>query len=86
MRGFSRIEDPPNPNGRRSVLTDRQVHEMVRIVLTRPADLGLPYMQWSLGKLRGHLTERQHFLHFSREWFRMLLLRECICLPRTKSK
>ncbi len=85
VHGLSGFEDPPNPDGRPSVLTSKQLRDMVKIALSRPTDLGLPYTQWSVEKLRQYLMQRGLFPDFSSEWVRRLLRREGISLQRTKT-
>lgn len=55
--GFDGLDDPPNPEGRLSLLSGRQIREMVKIALSRPEDLGLPYTHWSVAKLRAYLIK-----------------------------
>lgn len=83
--GLAGFDDPPNPDGRPSILTSKQLRDMVKIALSRPADLGLPYTQWSVEKLRQYLMQRDLFPDFSSEWIRRLLRREGITLQRTKT-
>jgi transposase len=83
--GFRGFDDPPNPEGRPSLLTGPQVREMVKIALSRPADLGLPYTHWSVAKLRAYLIKRDLFPNYTDEWIRRLLRREGVTLQRTKT-
>jgi len=83
--GFLRFDDPPNPDGRPSSLSSKQIREMIKIALSRPVDLGLPYTQWSIPKLRAYLQKQSLFPDFSNEWVRRLLKREGISLQRTKT-
>lgn len=83
--GFEGFSDPPNPEGRPSTLSSAQIREMIKIAVSRPADLGLPYTQWSVPKLRSYLVKRGLFPDFSNEWIRRLLHREGISLQHTKT-
>lgn len=83
--GFEGFDDPPNPDGRPSSLSSKQIREMIKIALARPTDLGLPYTQWSVSKLRAYLLKRSLFPDYSNEWVRRLLNREGISLQRTKT-
>lgn len=83
--GFKGFDDPPNPDGRPSTLSSKQIREMIKIALARPADLGLPYTQWSVSKLRTHLLKRGLFPDVSNEWIRRLLKREGVSLQHTKT-
>src|SRR5580704_406090 len=50
-RGFSDFEKVTNPNGRPAILTSENVKQLVKIALSRPSDLGLPFTIWSVAKL-----------------------------------
>jgi hypothetical protein len=41
--GFETFERVTNPNGRAPILTGPQVRALVKVALSRPADLGLPF-------------------------------------------
>ncbi len=84
-RGFEGFDDPPNPEGRPSILTSKQIRQMIKIALARPGDLGLPYTQWSVSKLRTYLLKKGLFPDVSNEWMRRLLKREGISLQHTKT-
>jgi transposase len=84
-RGFVGFDDPPNPEGRPSLLTSKQLRDMVKIALSRPADLGLPYTHWSVAKLRAYLIQRGFFPDYTDEWVRRLLKREGVSFQRTKT-
>lgn len=83
--GFTGFDDPPNPNGRPSSLSSKQLREMVNIALSRPSDLGLPYTNWSVAKLREYLIRHGLFPNYTDEWIRRLLRREGVTLQRTKT-
>lgn len=83
--GFEGFDDPPNPAGRPSLLTSKQIGEMIKIALSRPTDLGLPYTQWSVSKLRSYLLKKGLFPDLSNEWIRRLLKREGVTLQHTKT-
>jgi transposase len=85
VHGFTGFDDPPNPNGRPSRLTSAQLRRMVKIALSRPTDLGLPYTHWSVAKLRTYLRDRKLFPSYTDEWLRRLLRREGVTLQRTKT-
>jgi len=80
--GFEGFDDPPNPNGRPSSLSGRQLREMVKIALSRPSDRGLPYTHWSVARLRTYLIRRGLFPNYTDEWIRRLLRREGVTLQR----
>lgn len=83
--GFEGFDDPPNPEGRPSILTSKQIREMIKIALARPVDLGLPYTQWSVSKLRTYLLKKGLFPDVSNEWIRRLLKRQGVSLQHTKT-
>lgn len=83
--GFAAFEAPPNPAGRPSSLSGKQIREMIKIALSRPTDLGLPYTHWSISKLKEYLTSRGIFPDFSDEWVRRLLRREGVTFQHTKT-
>ncbi len=74
--GFTTFELPTNPRGRVSILTAPQIRELVRVALSRPADLGLPFTRWSIPKLASYCRTREILPPISDEWVRRVLLRE----------
>lgn len=74
--GFTTFERPTNPRGRVSILTAPQIHELVRVALRRPADLGLPFTRWSIPKLASYCRTREILPPISDEWVRRVLRRE----------
>jgi transposase len=83
--GLEGIEDPPNPAGRPSSLSGRQIRLLIKIALSRPSDLGLPFTQWSVAKLREYCRQRNLLPEYSDEWVRRLLRREGVSFQRTKT-
>jgi len=84
-QGFAGFEDPPNPEGRPSSLSGRQIRTLISVALARPADLGLPFTQWSVAKLKAYCLQRRLLPPFSDEWVRRLLRREGLSFQRTKT-
>lgn len=84
-RGFEGFDEPPNPDGRPSSLSSKEIRQMIKIALSRPADLGLPYTQWSVAKLQGYLEKKGLFPKVSSEWIRRLLKREGVTIQHTKT-
>ena len=84
-RGFTGFEDAPNPHGRPSSLSSRQVRRLIATALARPPDLGLPFTQWSVAKLKEHCVRKHLMPSFSNEWVRRLLRREGLSFQRTKT-
>lgn len=83
--GFAHFEDAPNPQGRPSSLSSRQVRRLIATALARPTDLGLPFTSWSVAKLREYCQQKKLLPPFSDEWVRRLLRREGISFQRTKT-
>lgn len=84
-QGFSGFEDVPNPKGRPSSLSSRQIRKLISTALARPGDLGLPFTQWSVAKIKEYCDSKQLLPEFSDEWVRRLLRREGISFQRTKT-
>ena len=84
-QGFSGFEDVPNPHGRPSSLSSRQIRKLIATALAHPSDLGLPFTQWSVAKLQEHCHRKNLLPPFSDEWVRRLLRREGISFQRTKT-
>jgi transposase len=83
--GFAGFEDAPNPQGRPSSLSSRQIRRLIATALARPTDLGLPFTQWSVAKLQEYCRSKKILPPFSDEWVRRLLQREGISFQRTKT-
>ncbi len=83
--GFVSFEKVPNPQGRPSSLSGRQVRQLIATALARPTDLGLPFTQWSVAKLQEYCRVKKILPPFSDEWVRRLLRREGISFQRTKT-
>lgn len=83
--GFSSFERPPNPGGKLSSITSEQIRELVRVALSPPEDLGLPFTTWSVKKLNRYLREKGIFPEVTDEWVRRLLRREGITHQRTRT-
>jgi transposase len=83
--GFSEFEKVSNPNGRPAILTSKNVRELVKVALSRPSDLGLPYTEWSVAKLGDYCKSKGLIPNVSNEWLRRLLSREGLSLQRTKT-
>jgi transposase len=83
--GFAGFEDAPNPHGRPPLLSSKQIRRLIATALARPADLGLPFTQWSVAKLKEYCRRERILPDFSDEWVRRLLHREGITFQRTKT-
>ena len=56
--GFETFERPTNPAGREPILLGPQIRALVKVALSRPQDLGLPFTEWSTAKLTAHCKQR----------------------------
>jgi transposase len=83
--GFETFERPTNPNGREPILTGPQVRELVKVALSRPADLGLPFTEWSTAKLTAYCKQRRLLPAITDEWVRRVLRREGVTPQRLKT-
>jgi transposase len=83
--GFAKFEDAPNPKGRPSSLSARQIRKLIATALARPQDLGLPFTQWSVAKLKDYCHRQRLLPAFSDEWVRRLLRREGLSFQRTRT-
>lgn len=72
--GLSGLRTRERP-GRPPRIADRQKHEILRIALTKPSDLGLPFNTWSTKKLRDYVMAKRIVEGISHEWVRQILLR-----------
>lgn len=83
--GFDDFEKTPNPNGRPPILTSSQIRELIKVALSHPEDLGLPFSQWSIAKLHEYCTKHRLLPPITSEWVRRLLHREGLSFQRTKT-
>jgi transposase len=83
--GFATFEKQPNHPGRPVIIDGQQVRSLIRVALSRPEDLGLPFTQWSVSKLRAYCLKEGLIPPISDEWVRRLLRREGISSQQTKT-
>lgn len=83
--GFAKFEKPPNPNGRPKTISSKQIRELIKVALSRPEDIGLPFTEWSVAKLHEYCDKRGLLPPCTDEWVRRLLRREGITHQRTKT-
>jgi transposase len=81
--GFSTFERPPNPEGRIPSISSEQIRKLIRVALSRPEDLGLPFTTWSMKKLNAYCRKEGILPEVTDEWVRRLLRREGITHQRT---
>lgn len=83
--GFQCFESPPNPRGRPPELSPEQITKLIKVALSKPKDLGLPFTQWSTAKLKAYCQKKDIYPEYSSEWLRRLLRREGVTFQRTKT-
>lgn len=83
--GFDTFEIPSNPEGREPIVKSEQIRELIKIALSRPEALGLPFTQWSVKKLGAYCKERGILPNITDEWVRRLLRREGLTPQKTKT-
>lgn len=83
--GFTTFEKQPNHPGRPIIIDGQQVRSLIRVALSRPEDLGLPFTQWSVSKLRAYCLQEGLIPPISDEWVRRLLRREGVSSQQTKT-
>ena len=72
LHGFSMLKPHWGP-GPKAKFTDDQRERLVALATSRPKDLGLPYTQWSLSRLREEAIQRGIVPSISEEWLRVIL-------------
>lgn len=82
--GFTTFEAVQNPNGRPAVVSGEQVRALIKVALSRPEDLGLPFTHWSVAKLKAYCLKRGLLPPITDEWVRRLLRREGVSFQHTK--
>ncbi len=83
--GLTPFERPTNPFGREPILLGPQVRELVKVALSRPSDLGLPFTDWSTAKLTAYCKKRGLLPPITDEWVRRVLRREGVTPQRLKT-
>lgn len=81
--GFETFERAPNPEGRVPSISGEQIRALIKVALSRPEDLGLPFTTWSVKKLNGYCRSQGILPEVTDEWVRRLLRREGITHQRT---
>lgn len=73
LHGFKMLQPKWGP-GRPTRFTEEQRKGLVALALSHPKDLGLPYTQWSLSRLREEAMQRGVVATIREEWLRVILL------------
>ncbi|MFI5418306.1 MAG: IS630 family transposase [Candidatus Lutacidiplasmatales archaeon] len=72
LHGFAMLKPHWGP-GPEAKFSDDQRQGLVALATSRPKDLGLPYTQWSLSRLREEAVKRDIVASISEEWLRVIL-------------
>lgn len=83
-KGLKGLLDKPR-GGAPRVFTDEQKKEIIKIALSHPKDLNLPFTNWSLSKLRDYLIEKRIVKSISIEMLRIILNKEGIKFKRMRT-
>ena len=83
--GFATFDKSPGRTRRPVIIDGPQVRALIRVALSRPEDLGLPFTQWSLSKLRAYCLKEGLIPLITSEWLRRLLRREGVSYQHTKT-
>jgi len=83
--GFSTFDRHPEHKGRPLIIDGQQVRSLIRVALSRPEDLGLPFTQWSVSKLRAYCLKEGLIPPITDEWVRRLLRREGVSYQHSKT-
>lgn len=83
--GLASFERPNNPRGPIPIVNEEQVLALIKVALSRPEDLGLPFSHWSVKKLKAYCREHDLLPPITDEWVRRLLRREGVSFQHTKT-
>jgi len=83
--GFKSLKSKYENCGRKPVISEEIKQKIADVALCRPSDLGLPFTQWSLPKLRDYVMEKGIVESISVEWIRQILKERGIKYRRTKT-
>ena len=83
--GLTTFEQPPNPTGRRPIITGPQIRELIDMALSSPAERGLPFSAWTVPKLAEYCRQRGLLRPITDEWVPRLLRREGLRAQRIRT-
>jgi hypothetical protein len=72
LHGFKMLKPDWKPGGNRK-FTEEEKQELVSLATSRPSDLGMPFQQWSLRRLKDEAEKRRIVDSISKEWLRVIL-------------
>jgi len=85
QEGFIHFEEREKVGGRPDRIEDRTKTKIIQIALSRPKDLGEPYTQWSLMKLKEYIERIGLVDSISPEGIRKVLRAYGLSYQRTKT-
>lgn len=83
--GFEALESSYKNCGKKPTFDEVERRKIVEIALSRPTDLGLPFTEWSLPKLKSFITSQTHIESISIETIRRILNEQGIKYRHTKT-
>lgn len=84
-QGFRSFEQRAEVGGRPRQIAPETRTKIIQAALSRPKDLGYPFTQWSLMKLKEHLESKQIVTTISPEGIRKILKANRLSYQRTKT-
>jgi transposase len=72
LEGFEMLKPHWKPGGNRK-FTPEQKQELVSLATSQPKNLGLPFQEWSLRRLKSEAEKRGVVASISKEWLRIIL-------------
>ena len=84
-RGFEVLKSKYENCGSNPKFSNEQRQTIINIALSKPTDLGLPFTEWSLPKLKEYVIENTDIDYISHETVRRILQESGIKYRRTKT-
>lgn len=81
---FAALE-PKYGVGRPKKFSEKQRKQLADLALTRPDDLGLPFREWSLSRLRGEAVSRGVVEDISLQWLSVIMDEEALSYQEAKT-
>ncbi len=83
--GFDALESYYKNCGKKPIFDETKRREIAEIAISRPADLGLPFTEWSLPKLRSFIMSNNYVESISIETIRRILNEQGVRYRHTKT-
>jgi transposase len=84
-KGFEVFKSKYENCGAKPKFNDEQQQKIMDIALTKPSELGLPFTEWSLPKLKEYVISNTDIDYVSHETIRQILRERGIKYKRTKT-